>query len=413
MKRVFIALLCFSLALGLLACRGGKPAPSSVPTQPAPTGFQIPQPTTDPVLLARRQAVIDAMMEMATVRWTVPETVTYDQAGNACTLVAGRIYQGLPYTGAMGSYESFTNFISPEPDANGVYTLNATAEQLTGTKGSARVGNSCSTALQHAWAVVAPSIRSAGTVDMVPGMGYLSVGEYQRDETTNKNSSATTQDNGVLTMFAAYAHLQPGDAVVRYGSSSGHTMMVTDIHVELNAKGNISGEKSTVTFLHQTNGLFQKEVCFVDEATGLTVYPYYGVEDVRTFTDIYAEGYLPVTCKELVDPQADTELWVKDSEAQHTGENILAGTFTSNTFITAVRITLTSGGQTVQSATVYSQREHFHSTDLSRFTTEEPEKMLGSLDPAALAPGTYHCTHEVLLPTGQWIILRDFDFITE
>ncbi len=64
------------------------------------------------------------MLEMATVRWSVPETVHYslrnestnvnvdlvEYPNQVVTLEAGRIYQGLPYTHGIGNYHSFAQF---------------------------------------------------------------------------------------------------------------------------------------------------------------------------------------------------------------------------------------------------------------------------------------------------------------
>ncbi len=424
MKRMVCLLLC---ALMLSACGQKAPADAGTAapvTEPAPTGFQIPQPTTDPVLLERRQAVQDIMWEMATVRWTVPETLQYSLYKNSTdlaedlvkypkqivTLEAGRIYEGLPYTHGIGNYDTYTDYLG-EPDANGVYTLNIDFLSLNGGTSVARIGNSCSGAVQQSWATVATSFIPSATWNMSLSQGYLPVGEYTAPADEYLDTQDTCNENGILTMYEAYAHLQPGDAVIKCINRSGHTMMVTNIHVELNAKGNISGEKSTITFLHQTNGRYNNGDSYVDSTTGQTVYPFFGMNDVRTFTEVFADGYLPITCKELIDPSPVEEFWVKDNQTEYTLDTVTVGTFTTNNMIESVTITITQDGEKVQAVTMYSSRVHFRSFDLDRFNTEDPRLLKGSLDLASLKPGTYKCTHTALLANGQQVVVRDFEFI--
>lgn len=426
MKKTISLLLAFVMLISMLAACG-EAAPA------ATTGANVATESNqgDAILQARRQTVVDAMYKMGKIRWTVAVDTPYSLRNESMdvaedlelypeeviTLKAGMIYQGLPYTHGLGNYYSFEDYLSVEPDENGVYTLTIDSQPLNGGTATARIGNSCSGAVQMAWSHVATSFIPAKTQLMTLDYNYLPVGEYKSDPSINKETNKVCEENGVLAMFEAYSQLQAGDAVVRYLTGSGHTMMITGVHIERNKKGNISGE-SYVTATHQTTGKIShatngkgKDTAFVDEATGKTVQPFFGIDDKITFTDLYKNGYLPITCKELIDASPVEEIWVKDSLTEATSEQVFEGTFDTNGLIHSVTITAANDkGETVQEVTCYAWREQLRSFPLERFTTEPAAQLRGSLDLSALASGSYTLTYVAELSTGDRHTLRTITY---
>ena len=74
----------------------------------------------------------------------------------------------------------------------------------------------------------------------------------------------------------------------------------------------------------------------------------FGVDDQYTFTKLFKDGYLPITCDALVNADAPAEeRWIKDSESTWDYSNILKGTFTSNKMIAYVTVTITDASGAV------------------------------------------------------------------
>lgn len=385
----------------------------------------------DPVLMERRDAAESYMRSMATVLWRASEDVIYTKDKNVTTeeqrdayegdilpIRAGRLYRGIPYSYSGTSAGCFELYLS-EPDEKGIHTLSGLDWQsLNGSSThTARVGNDCSGSIQLAWESVGGSFTPSSTKYMVLINGFLPVGDYKNDPMENIMTKQVCEDNGGEVMFAAYAQLQKADAVVYRGQSAGHTMMVVDVNVVYNSDGTIDGMNSYITVLHQTSSYIKKEAYEYDETLGEDVYKTYGIDDQYTFLELFGGGYLPVTCDALVSTEAGKKTEITDSEAVHSYENILYGTFTSNRIIAYVAITVTdANGQEVTKAVCLNPRQTNRTTftfDLERFVTEPEELMQGKLDLESLKPGTYHCTHVLTDAHGGEHVMRDFEFTVE
>ncbi len=427
MKRIAILLL----ACLLLAGCAEKPATTvqeETQVETAPTMSAEDQ----QLLQSRRDAAESYMRDMATVLWRATEDLTwttdssleteedlaaYMEEKTPMVIRAGRLYRGIPYSYAGAPAGNFSLYFG-EVDDKGVPTVSGLHwRSLNGsaTKAVARVGNDCSGAVQLAWEYVGGNFTLASTEFMVQGLGYIPVGEYEADPTINTDTTKTANENGGDVMFAAYAQLQKADAVVQRKDGAGHTMMVTSVHVEYTADGNIDGMNSYITVLHQTSSYLKKETHEYDEALGEDVYQTYGVDDKYTFLNLFGSGYLPVTCDVLVDPDATPkEIWFKDSLTEHTMENIFEGAFTSNGIMGCVIITITdANGQEVGKQICFHQRRTKNETitfDLSRFGTDPEFVQIGKIDLSQLTPGTYHCTHVLTDGHGGEHTMRDFDF---
>jgi len=402
--------------------------PATEPAQPVITPADLAV-TIDPVLQTRRDAAEAYMREMATYIWRATEDFSYtgsstvltDEAlenytGSVFNIKAGRLYRGIPYSYSGGSAWNFYDY-ADEVGEDGIPTASGLSwRALNGTQNNgARLGNDCSTSVQQAWNYIGGKFQKSDTSTMVFSRGFLPVGEYERSTSKNADTPNVCINNGEQTMFAAYAQMQKADAVVKRVETFGHTMMVVDARAVFNAAGTINGNSSTATVLHQTSRYALQENFYYDQELGEPVYMFYGVDDVYSFQELYELGYLPITCDALVDPEAGTEEFVHDSEKEHTFENILQGTFTSNRYLSSVEITITDkSGNVVMQASCYTPNAYssINSTFVlaERFQHEKEWVRHGELKLDELTPGTYHCTHVLRNAHGVEYTMRDFDF---
>ena len=170
--------------------------------------------------------------------------------------------------------------------------------------------------------------------------------------------------------------------------------------------------KSVVTFVEQTStAVLSATEGQWDEELGEDVIQISGIDNKKTFKMLGKEGYLPLTCQELIDPAPLAETVIEDTESEFNKDNILVGTITSNRFIDSMTMVITDAqGAEVQSATAYGSRSSYKTFDLQKFINEAPAKTRGVLDISALASGSYHCTLVCRLTTGEEFTARDFDF---
>ena len=223
-------------------------------------------PTPEEEIAAIRAEVVAYMRSMATIRWTPTADITFYDPDFGVMFKAGQTYYGVPYSQKVrnGSYELFSSYV----DSNGVYT--------GPTGSSSYVGSDCSSAVSMAWRVFDPTCSLVGTNYRYPGRGKIvKVGEY--NFTSSTQTSTVISDNGQDVMYAAYACLQPGDAVVYYNPSSGHVRMVSAVDVE-------------------------NQCIYVIEQAGATEYgrPIAGdstwwVDRKITFASLYRNCYIPVS----------------------------------------------------------------------------------------------------------------------
>lgn len=434
-------LISLSLVLILLLAGCGKPKaePAEEPEAFVPDYLVLPEDEpTDPEqrLQWRRDVVEQQMRHMLSIRWTPAVDITYStvpQSGGieadklsdpsqVFTLKAGRIYQGIPYTHGCSGAASFLQYATAR-DEKGVYTLTGlTGAALTGIgrsapNQSARIGNDCADAVAWAWSMVSSSIYFNETPHMTEPNGVLRVGDYEWDSNMPYHSKSTTNicfKNGKQKMFQAYAQLQKADGLVHVTDySSGHAVMVVDVHVEYTAAGEIDGNKSYVTILQQDIMAEQNELSYYDEAIGQMVYLTEELDVKLTFSGLFSIGYLPITCKELVDPSDLPEPKVEDPAPNPTVSNMFVHTIKASYRIAYVTVTIQdSKGKTVQQSTCFAvEKQDKYSFDLSRFNLPtEKAVMKGTLDLDALPKGDYKCVYTCRLAPGQEITFREFDF---
>lgn len=411
MKKLFSVILLLALLLSCFAGCGETAEPTTAATT-APAGLTAEE---EAAILAQRRDTAEAYMRsMATVMWRAGESVDYFKGEGALHIVEGRLYRGIPYAYAGGNDAVFLGFSTGEE--NGIHNISGLTMDLLGRNDDKirRVGNDCSGAVLLSWGQVSTSIMSKNTQYMVPDNGFLRVGEYKSSDSDNATTDEMCEKNGPLVMYEAYAQLQKADAVVRRLKTFGHVMMVTSVHVQYNKQGNIDGNASYVTVLHQTNGYMQKEAKEFDETYGEDVYQTFGIDDKKTFVQLYNDGYLPITCLEFIDASAPVpEANVVDSIKEPGIVDLYEGEFMSNYFISMVDITVTNAsGEAVQTVRGFGDRNSFRNFQLSEFV-DHPTRTVGGLDFAALEPGTYTITYECELSVGKRFTVRQFEFTVE
>ena len=396
-----------------------EPEPPAEPAAPAepelPAAPETPaKPTDEEILRARREAAIAYMRGLSSVLWMAEEDIVYtpvskvdpSQTDSTITIHGGQIYQGLPYSYAAGSAECWMEMLG-EPDAEGIRRVSGvTWPALSGTGTYARLGVDCSSAAGRSWQSAGVKVEAKATSAMTVDNGFLRVGEYESPLYEFTNTVRDTAENGAEVMFAAYACLQPADLVV-YRTTYGHTRMVVGVDVVREADGSINGEKSTVTVVEQTGG---QRTQFNAELNK-QVQSFFLVDQPYTFNELFADGYLPMTCREFTDPAPLEEPAVADNVTEPTLEMLFYGTLSGSRGLDAVTITITdAAGAVVQQCTARPARTNTLNFNMNQFGRDGEERLLGSVDPTLLPAGTYHCAVTARIINGDTYTAREFDF---
>ncbi len=213
------------------------------------------------------------MRAMSAIRWTPQSDIPYYSEESGKVFVAGREYVGLPYTMGGGRTTCMG-------DPLGIFKTKLEDGVYVGPTGpNAYYGSDCSSSVEGAWRLAGYDTGAIYTGAMIPGENesLIAVGDY---DVTDR--SAATQSicvaNGEERLFACYALLQKGDAVVRRvpsGSSyAGHVRMVVDV----------DKERQTVTVIEQCG-------YGIDGQTTTT----WRVDREYTFASLFANRYIPIS----------------------------------------------------------------------------------------------------------------------
>lgn len=401
-------LICILLALLLLAGCGAAPAETTALSD-------------EEILAQRRQTVMDYMRSQLDFYWVCDETFEYlNTKTNKVELVyeAGKVYRGLPYGQAGGTTASFLRY-STGKDEKGIHQLSGLKQDPeTGKFLARRLGSDCSSTLWNAWSQISPSISAdkRTTKYLTEDNGVLRVGNYTCSTEIHAETKKVCRENGEQTMFEAYALLQPGDGCVHF-NGTGHAIMITDVEVKRNAKtGEILGNTSFVKIMDQTSGRMNDGYTEYVEEVGCEVQFIGNVEKALSFSQMFSAGYLPITCKELIDPAPLAEEMVADSVKEYSADTLHIGTVTASYPISSLTMTITDAqGKIVQKATCYAgESDNRYMFRMSQFNSPiERPVMQGAYDPDALTAGSYHCTLTCQIATGRTFTVRSYDFTVE
>lgn len=408
MKRILALLLVLALVFSFIGCN----KESNTDAQDAK------------ILSDRRDIVESYMRKMATVLWRATEDITYSNSSKSedptvevidpTYIRAGRLYRGLPYSHAAGGPNAFLEYAGL-PDENGIYEISGlTCHSLNGSNATARIGNDCASAVGLSWGQLGNSlVQDSNTKYMTIKYGYLRVGEYKSNEDAHTYTLPICEANGYDVMAEAYAKLQKADAVVmrNKADNNGHARLIVSVYVDRNEEGIINGATSYVTVIEQTSGTIENELCEYDAQFGENVYKTYLIDKKYTFFDLFSAGYLPVTCKELIDPSPVAPEAVSDSLTAHSEETIFEGTLTSTRFMESISVVICDeNGNSLQRCTASPTNRKLYTFDLQTFVTDRPEVLRGRIDLDALSAGNYRCMVICRLITGTEITVRNFNF---
>lgn len=383
-------------------------------------------------ILAERRTLCEQNARwQASFRWTPAETVQYTigksngltidletNATDVVTLKKGTIYEGIPYTAGVGSGYSFVK-TSVGTTEDGVMILDLTTDQLSGGNRQdlynvARLGNNCADYLFWAWAMVDTEISYTDTLNMVPINGIVLVGDYEFQGNVLKNTPFVVQSNGQQRMFKAYAELQKADGVVHINAQgAGHAMMITRNVPYFRDDGSIDGAKSYVTVLEQNSGGERyQQSSYIDPVTGQTIVRMQDLDVTFTYDRLAQLGYLPITCKALVDPSPLAEEKIVDSvpAEEHNIDTIFDGVFSCPYRISHVTVKIADkDGNVVQESTMFALGGEMRNFLLNRFThPQEQVVLLGKIDLDALPSGEYTVTHTAMTSTSNEFVVRNF-----
>ena len=382
------------------------------------------------ILEQRRTIVEQNARWQASFRWTPAEDFQYTiggsrglaadlevNAGDVITFKKGTIYEGIPYTTGVGSGYSFTSTSIGTTD-EGVMILDLNFDLLSGGNRQekynvSRLGNNCADYVFWAWAMVDTEISYTDTPNMVPINGIVLVGDYELNTYALSNTPFIVQSNGQQRMFRAYAELQKADGVVHVGTGGGHAMMIVRNSVHYRDDGSIDGSKSYITVLEQNSGCERyQQSSYVDPVTGQTIVRMQDLDVVFTYDRMAQLGYLPITCKALVDPSPLAEEKIVDTipAEEHSIDNIFKGVFTCPYRISHVTVAISDkDGNVVQQSTMFALGGEMRNFLLDRFTNIYEQPVLyGHIDLDALASGEYTVTHTATTSTGNQIVVRNF-----
>lgn len=292
-----------------------------------------------------RKVVVDYMIAMANIKWTAGIKIDYSQiCAPSLVYEPGKTYLGMVYNKNWTGLEKFQSVI----DENGNHI---------GTEDGFEVspGNSCATAIRHAWQLVSPGVEYEHSINMLPyytETGVLPVGDIDWTRYNGKNTNTVLNSYDRKEIMEAYASAHAGDALVRYWDTGGHALMITKEPVVVrNGDGSVNLINSVLYLTDQNSRLHNRRE-----------YPSsWEVDRPVSFSQAFQEGYLPVTCAELVSgvaPDANFEL-EGYPDAKELAQGILSGSVSCNYCMNVVKLEILSGEEVVATASAYPYARNF------------------------------------------------------
>lgn len=386
-----------------------------------------------PELQSRREIVLNKAKGMYDVTFIYDRSYDFTHSSNynsqhidGYTLL--KPYNGIPYSSAPAiSTKSFVRDLTTRKIGDSYFVGNILAATVPvvdadGNDFTANYvwGRNCADYVYEAWSEVSSSLDLAYTQNFNENYGAVPVGYYVIDPShydtkgrfVSQSGLNTTKDicneNGKEVMFEAYAMLQPGDAGLCFNDTHGHALLIESIEV-VTTNGKIDGAKSRINFYEQNIG-----GCKHKTSNDITW---------NTFDWFFGDGYLPLTCKELLDDKyAIAESTYTDTLAAselNGVEDVTAGKISSNYYVDRLEMVITN--KATGASQIY--RRYMDETQLRYFNLNEftydymPQyKTLhvyeGNVFNAdELTNGEYNCTLTLTLLNGKEYTVRNFDFV--
>ncbi len=373
---------------------------------------------TDPVLEERREMADAAVREMVNTVFTYDKDYTYTLMFKPYEIKAGQYYRGLPYSNYSNTtLHSFMAAGTGEYDENGVYIMGG--DKFV-NRWELILGNSCADLVYWAWSTFGNSFSFRYVSETTQKRGALRLGDYVYDRDIYVDTKVVCADNGYDVMFDSYALLLKGDAAMNHFDGAGHAIFIAGNVVEYMPDGSIDPDSSYIIY-HDQNGAYMD--CEV-EVNGKT-YPALTstcLDAKKSYSQMFAQGYLPVTCLELIDRDAPVEeVEFTDSETTLNKSSVLKGIIKCNYYMSDYKMTITDkSGNVVQEAFRHSNEQNHKDFDVELFKSLRQENCdqnfdqygkTDKIDVNALPAGEYHCTLTIYTIKGnQEHVVRDFDF---
>jgi len=336
---------------------------------------------TDKINISR-QTVVDYIHNMANIEWTPKETVTYTQAEPwkiDLTYEAGVPERGVIYAFNHASLAGFAAKLK-----NGIYDDTLEWSQA--------VGNDCTTAVMAAWQMISPSITFTDTAEMFSnsGTGVLPIGDYNWTDFT-KDSTQVTKVTSESDMYEIYATLKPGDLLLSRWKDAGHCRLVDSVEatvVRRKGTNQILGSHSYVTITEQSSSRNTRPKDYKTT---------WKINEEFSFSNLYTNSYIPVTCIELQTGMADAPHFTIEGRAtasELAEKGRLKGKLISNYRLFSVTLTLAdeAGNVLFEDSTYPVDREATFSGFNSKANIFD------------LPAGTYTLTVEASIGPGSFVV---------
>lgn len=282
------------------------------------------KPVLSDKVVAVRSKAVQAMYDMGTIRWRVKEDLVSTDRSYATTYT----HVGVPYNHKSSSLAQALYCI----DENGMVKDWVYSDKAVDSW-DMYFGSDCSGALQQAWWTVSNSTDVGVCAYMYPyeNAGTIVVGDVKCDFALTKplNSSEYLKANEEQTVYEAYAQMRFGDAYVYHKDGAGHTRMVAEDPVVVRDQdGNIRPDYSYVVSHEQ--GFTHVDQDANTRSTWRIGFAY-------SFGSLYADGAVPVTCKELLTGEQDpVEVVLEGKEEGYAG--MISGVVESNYHLDGVTL---------------------------------------------------------------------------
>ncbi|MBR5295692.1 MAG: hypothetical protein IKU24_03780, partial [Clostridia bacterium] len=403
---------------------------------------------TEEVLKANEERVKEARRELAektfrtmlTMNWTPAEDFEYTIDSTTYVMKKGTTYYGLPYAHGAQSLQAHMLFLDSTLE-DGTMVMNFKKEFLSGGGATSRLGFNREDGLIQAWHMVSDSSFASVTQEILPQNGYLPVGDYKipkvngvsvyADNSLAGDTPAICEENGEQGMYQAYASLLKADGLVKMNAAGGDAMMVVSVSVVENEDGTINGDESKVVIMKQT-AVFSNA-----EEVGSKKYEagegtFAEVDKEYTFAELFAETFIPITVKELIDSTPTAAVAIsRDSLADRTKfSNMYAGLITAtrrvaymtHTVLDSEGKVLTKGTHLATQADLQVAQKRL-SFDISRVTKSDEtgrylfesdvlvEPTLGHKYTGYVKGETYRNVVTITTVTGETFTVRDYTFV--
>ncbi len=373
---------------------------------------------TNEELEKRREKVLEKMKLITGTQFRYDKDYNYSISSKDMKIDSEKLYQGMPYSNVPTlSFDAFLDFTTGKDD-KGVYTV---GNIMANNEKRFVWGNNCADVVYWAWSMISTTVDSAVSWEFNERYDCVYVGDFVIEdsdfaEETNglKDTAVICQRNREDVMYEAYALMAKGDGLVFY-HGGGHVIMVGEVKVARNKKGEVDGDRSYIKYYEQNAGYSEK-----NGVNGEKVMSSCGYDVKMTFRSLYSWNYIPITIKELIDEKYTVEKeTIKDSvkKSELNASTVTQGVIESNYFISKAKMEITDkNGNVIYDKIRYRDEKTPRSFDMSWFTMNETAQYMSftvyndKLDFDSIPAGEYNCKVTVFLATGYSEVVRDFKF---